>query len=102
MADDQVFIFASLKPRAGKEAGAETLLRGMCAPSRAEEGCVFYNLYRPRDGSSTFHFFECWRDQAALDAHREMPHYKNFRENLGDLMDGPPEAHFLRAVEFES
>ena len=79
---------------------AEALLRGMCAPSRAEEGCTFYNLFTPIDGSGSFHFIECWRDQAALDAHREMPHYKDFREKLGDLMDGPPKAHLLRTVDF--
>ncbi len=102
MADEQVFIFATLKPQTGKEGEAESLLRGMCAPSRAEAGCVFYNLYTPRDGGGSFHFFECWRDQAALDAHREMPHYKKFREKLGDLMEGPPKAHLLQAVDHAS
>ena len=100
MADDRVFIFATLKPQTGKEGAAEELLRGMCAPSRAEEGCIFYNLYTAQDGSGTFHFFECWREQAALDTHREMPHYKNFRENLGDLMDGPPKGQLLNSVDY--
>jgi quinol monooxygenase YgiN len=99
MADDRVFIFVTLTPQAGKETGAEALLRGMCAPSRAEEGCILYNLYAPQDGSNAIHLFECWRDQTALDAHREMPHYKNFREQLGDLMEGPPQARLLNALD---
>ena len=101
MSDSQVFIFATLKPQSGKEAGAKTFLQGMCAPSRAEEGCIFYNLYSSQEDSGTFHFFECWRNQSALDAHREMPHYKKFRENLEDLMEGPPKAQILQAVNFE-
>ena len=100
MADDRVFIFATLKPQAGKESAAEELLRGMCEPSRAEAGCVFYNLFTARDGSGSFQFIECWNNQAALDAHREMPHYKNFREHLGNLMDGPPKGQLLEAVDF--
>ena len=72
----------------------------MCAPSRAEAGCVFYNLFTPIDGSGSFHFIECWTDQAALDAHREMPNYKDFRARLGDLMEGPPSAYRLEAVDF--
>lgn len=99
MPDQDVIIFATLIPKAGKETDLETLLRGMCAPSRAEEGCVTYNLFKRTEGGLSFHFFECWRSAAALEAHRETSHYKNFRARLGDLTQGPPSPIFLKRVD---
>ena len=75
------------------------LLGGMCAPSRNEAGCIFYDLYRATDEAGAFHFIECWKSQAALDAHREEPHYKNFREKLPDLLAEPVGVKFLEAVD---
>ena len=101
MADDNTIIFVTLTPKSGKEADLETLLRGMCEPSRAEAGCITYNLYKKVDGGA-FHFFEIWKTQADLDAHREEPHYKNFREKLGDLVEGPPSPNFLERIDATS
>ena len=98
MADTNVIIFASLTPRPGKEADLEALLRGMCQPSRAEAGCVTYNLFRKVDGGG-YHFFEIWNGQADIDAHRLEPHYKDFRARLGDLTEGPPQPLFLERVD---
>ena len=89
MADERVFLIAWLKPKPGKEDEMAELLGGMCAPSRAEEGCIFYNLYRATDEAGAFHFIECWKSQAALDAHREEPHYKVFRRNCPTCSRSP-------------
>ena len=99
MADERVFLIAWLKPKPGREDEMAELLGGMCAPSRAEAGCIFYNLYRSTDEAGAFHFIECWKSQAALDAHREEPHYKNFREKLPDLLAEPVGVKFLEAVD---
>ena len=98
MADENVIIYATLTPQPGKEAELETLLRGMCAPSRAESGCVVYDLYRSTK-NGTFHFFEIWKTQADIEAHREEPHFKNFRAALGDLTEGPPVPDFLERID---
>lgn len=102
MSDENVILFVTLTPKAGKEAELESLLRGMCAPSRAEGGCVTYNLYRKADGGGAFHFFEIWKTQGDLDEHRETPHYKNFRAKLGDLVESPPSPNFLARVDATS
>jgi quinol monooxygenase YgiN len=99
MTDENIIVFATLIPKAGKEAELETFLRGMCAPSRAEKGCVTYNLFKRAEGGSSFHFFEVWSSAAALDSHRLTPHYKNFRARLGDLVEGPPSPIMLKRVD---
>ena len=99
MAEQNVIVFVTLTPKPGKEADLENLLKGMCAPSRAEAGCITYNLYRRAQGGSTIHLLECWRDAAALDFHRLTPHYKDFRARLGDLAEGLPSAIPLARVD---
>ena len=99
MSDGNVIILANLTAKAGREAELEALLRGMCAPSRAEEGCITYNLYKRAEGGSSFRLFECWRSAAALDAHRQTPHSKNFRARVADLADGPFSPLFLKRVD---
>jgi quinol monooxygenase YgiN len=99
MSSENVIILVTLTPRPGKEADLEALLRGMCAPSRAEGGCITYNLYKRAGGGSSFHLFECWSSPAALDAHRQTPHSKNFRARVADLSDGPFSPIFLKRVD---
>ena len=99
MADERVFLIAWLKPKPGNEDEMAELLGGMCAPSRGEEGCIFYNLFKATDEAGAFHFIECWKSQAALDAHREEPHYKNFRAKLPDLLAEPVGVKFLEALD---
>jgi quinol monooxygenase YgiN len=99
MSEENVIIFVTLTPKPGKEADLEALLRGMCAPSRAEVGCITYNLYRRAKGGPLVHLLECWRNASALDLHREMPHYKDFRARIGDLVEGPPAPVFLQRID---
>ncbi|MBI3127543.1 MAG: antibiotic biosynthesis monooxygenase [Candidatus Tectomicrobia bacterium] len=98
----RVHLFVTLKPRPGREGGLDALLRGMCGPSRAEAGCLRYDLFAPAEGGGARHLIECWRDQAALDAHREELHYKDFRSRVGDLVEGAPAVLFLREVDAAS
>ncbi len=99
MTDKRIFLIAWLKPKPDKEDALSELLQGMCMPSRAEEGCIFYNLFKSKDEGGVFHFIECWKTQAALDAHREEAHYKEFRAKLPDLIAEPVGVKFLDAVD---
>ena len=39
---------------------------------------------------NVYYFFEVYKDQAALEAHRTMPHYATWRA-AADTLDGPTE-----------
>jgi quinol monooxygenase YgiN len=60
----------------------------LAPPSRAEAGCITYNLYEQQPGANEFLFFEEWADQAALDAHFQTPHFKNFMKEFPELIQG--------------
>ena len=54
---------------------AEGLLRQLRDASRAEAGCLAYDVARGVDDRAVFVLHEVWRDQAALDAHYAEPHF---------------------------
>ena len=52
---------------------------------RDEPGCLRFNVLQDEN---VYYFFEVYRDQAALEAHREAPHYAVWR--AADTLDCPP------------
>jgi quinol monooxygenase YgiN len=84
-----IIVFASFVPKPGSEDQVEKLLRGMVTPTRAELGNVRYDLYRTNTGEDSFHFFEIYEDQAALEAHRATVHYKAYRASITDYLAEP-------------
>jgi quinol monooxygenase YgiN len=49
-------------------------LRVLVDATRAEEGCLSYDLFESASTPGTFVTVERWTDSAALDAHMEAPH----------------------------
>jgi len=64
---------------------------------RDELGCLRFNVLRDRQGPNVYYFFEVYRDEAALEAHRAAPHYAVWRA-AADTLDGPAEATRCESV----
>lgn len=58
---------------------------------RDEAGCLRFNVLQDGQDENVYYFYEVYRDQAALEAHRAMPHYAVWRA-AADTLAGPPEA----------
>lgn len=58
---------------------------------RDEPGCLRFNVLRDAQDQNVYYFFEVYRDEAALEAHRAAPHYAVWRA-AADTLDGPTEA----------
>jgi (4S)-4-hydroxy-5-phosphonooxypentane-2,3-dione isomerase len=56
-----------------------------------EPGCLRFDVIQDREDSNRFYFYEVYRDEAALEAHRKMPHYAVWQA-AADSLDGPIEA----------
>jgi autoinducer 2-degrading protein len=56
-----------------------------------EPGCLRFNVLQDSRDENTYYFFEVYKDQAAIEAHRAMPHYAVWR-GAADVLDGPTEA----------
>ena len=60
--------------REGEEKAVADILRRMAPLSRAEPGCLQYEVNQDRDDPRSFVIFERYVDEAALEAHAASPH----------------------------
>ena len=57
---------------------------------RDEAGCLRFNVLQDEKDANVYYFYEVYKDQAALEAHRAAPHYAVWRA-AADSLDGPAE-----------
>ena len=57
---------------------------------RDEPGCLRFNVLQDAKDPNVYYFFEVYKDEAALEAHRTMPHYAVWR-GVADVLEGPTE-----------
>ena len=92
-------VIATLKVKDGQQAAFEETAKRLVAAVRANEpGCLTYALHRT-DEPTTYVFLERYKDQAAIEAHRKMDHFRQIGRELGAVMDGPPQVQRMPEVE---
>jgi len=99
MSKQPVIVFASFHPKPGEAGAVEKILRGMVDPTRAEPGNEIYDLYKKAEAPASFHLFERYTDQAALQAHRETAHYRAYRASIVDHLAEPIGVVVLNTVD---
>ena len=98
----KIIVLASFYPKKDKNSEVKKIISSMVSPSRAEEGNEVYNFYEEKNNGSkniSFHLFEIYKDSAALDFHKNTPHYKNYRAKIVDLLDKPIEVKVLTSID---
>lgn len=60
----------------GTEARCLELIRILQENSRKEPGCVQYVGHQSTESPRRFFFYEVYKDEAALQAHRDAPYFK--------------------------
>jgi quinol monooxygenase YgiN len=88
MPTNHFVIVASIRARAGKEDALKKELLAMVPPTRAESGCIRYDLHQDTRDPAEFLFYEIWESRAVWLVHMETPHLQAFRGKAGDLVDG--------------
>ena len=84
-------VMAIFHARPGKEAELRAVLTGLLAPTRAEAGCLNYDLHGAPGDSGLFLFHENWTNQAALDAHLQSPHINALLPRVNELCTAFPQ-----------
>jgi len=92
-----VTLIVALRARQGREAQLEKELRALVAPSRAERGCIAYDLHVSSGQPGLFLFREIWASLKHLQKHWETDHMKRWGEKKGALMLSR-EASFWRQI----
>lgn len=91
-------IVAKIMVKEGREAEFEALAAGLVVESRAEAGCLSYDLWRSEEARE-YVFVERYADEAAAQAHVKSDHYRRIGRKMGALMDGPPTVFRVAAMD---
>ena len=57
------------------------LLSAMVIPSKAEDGCLFYEIVQYENKREKFMAVETWENEKALDGHKLSEHYKIYKSS---------------------
>ena len=66
---DPVQIFATIRPKPEFVETAKDAILDIIPATRAEPGCLWFELYEGAEGSGTLHLWEKFANQAALESH---------------------------------
>jgi quinol monooxygenase YgiN len=89
MAEGKVTVVATFKAKAGMEDTVRDAIQSLVAPTRAESGCINYDLHQSGDDPSLFMLYENWISKQDLDEHLAMPYLKDFLAKADDILKEP-------------
>ena len=86
------YVFVRLHAREGEESAVEEALREVTGPSREESGCLSFHIFRSMRDRRLFYIHSRWVDEAAFQAHADLPHTVRFLQRVDALLDQPRDA----------
>lgn len=74
--------------KVGREGEVSAIFAKLTEESRKEPGCSMYQVHRHKTDSRRFFIYELYKDDAALEAHRNAPHFLQYaRKDLPKIAD---------------
>ncbi|HEV2707196.1 MAG TPA: putative quinol monooxygenase [Pyrinomonadaceae bacterium] len=98
MPENSLRVVARIKALPDKVNELREVLTGLVAPTRAEEGCVSYELLQNRAEPTDFTFVEEWTSDAALEQHFATEHIQNATARLDGLVAEEPDIRTYSVV----
>ena len=78
--------------KAGHEVEVAEIFTKLQAASRQEPGCLMYIVHRHRSNPRHFFIYEQYRNDVALEAHRQSPHFQQYAvselKDIGERTQG--------------
>jgi quinol monooxygenase YgiN len=81
-----VTLIVFLRPRDGQELLLEAELRALVSPTRKEEGCLTYDLYRAAEPPSAYLLHEVWTNRDAHTQHTKTRHFLRWNARKDALL----------------
>jgi quinol monooxygenase YgiN len=72
---EAVTLVVILRAREGQQSLLEAELRALVSPTRREDGCLTYDLYRGSDLADAFLLHEVWASREHHRLHTQTPHF---------------------------
>jgi quinol monooxygenase YgiN len=83
-----LILIARMRAKPGQQARLRQELQRLVAPTRAEPGCISYDLHESQTDPAQFMFYELWKSPADLDAHFGTPHMKAMKKIEHEIIEG--------------
>jgi quinol monooxygenase YgiN len=98
MSQNLLIVVAEMTAQSGKEHDLRQKLTGLIAPTRAESGCVQYDLHESEEHPGHFLFFERWASAQALETHRTSRHIASVLPGLRSILAQPARISKFRQI----
>jgi quinol monooxygenase YgiN len=94
----KISVMARVRARRGMETEVRRACLALVEPSRAEKGCINYDLHQSADDSSLFMFYENWESREDLERHLETAHALEFDETTDGMLAEEEEITFWEKI----
>ena len=98
MNEEKIVLFARLKVKQGTENEAKRAALAIIAVSRAEAGCLNYDMHQATHDPTIFWWHETWSSENAIKEHANSEHFKKFIAAIKDLTEEPLQVTLTKMV----
>lgn len=91
-------VIAKFVAKPGKEETLKNELIARIEPTRAEAGCIVYDLHQDIDNPAVLVFLESWKSKDDLETHLQMPYLQSLLGMVEGLCAEPPEIRLANQV----
>jgi quinol monooxygenase YgiN len=98
MTENQVTVVALFTAKPGMEETVRQAIEAVIAPTRAEPGCMNYDLHQSSEDPSIFMLYENWNSKKDLDDHLAMPYLKDLAAKAEDMLAKPLDIQLYRMI----
>ena len=89
--EDQLYVTVFFKFKPEGVESAIPILKELSEKSRAEPGCLQYDIYPVLDTPGEFILRETYKSKEAFGEHKASEHYATLPKQLGPHLDSPPQ-----------
>ncbi len=94
-----IHIVVQIEPKPDKVEAFLELALFDAQNSRKEPGCLRFDVLKALDNPPRFAFYEVYKDEAAVQAHRQTPHYARWIQEIEALQNVPRSATKYSTVD---
>jgi quinol monooxygenase YgiN len=91
-------IVARIRAKPGLEVRMQQDLLSLLTPTRAESGCITFDLLQDTTDPTVFVLYENWKNQTALDNHFQQPYVKQVLQAYEETLAEPIAFTTLRKI----
>ncbi len=96
--EERIVLIARLKAKDDAVQEIKQAALKIVANSRAEDGCVNYDIHQAIDDPTVFIWHETWKNQAAIDGHFATDFFREFSAAVERFAAEPPQITLTKMI----